>query len=903
MSVFSFRYFFAIVLFVNSILGFYYASRVFYAQNYKKVATRLFSYTALASAFWSLSYCVRRIVENETYFAWAKTIGYTSLFAFIILGQIMISLLSGLFSKLKHIFLIEAILSILVLLPVNSSKYTYYVHTPYGILAHFNSAALNILFTCFTLIMALCFIALSLEMLRPYHQNCIKAFGHYFLYIELLIMGAMVLDTFLPAVGINFNIPSSSVAQFYGLVIINYAVHKLEKNQINIVNFTAYVHSSFKSPMLVFDYDHKLKVCNDYAREIFDIKDTDFEKIGVWENVFHLDPPENIDTATDTLEMDGHYSPKNMDFRLHIDPIINDYKDYLGYLVLVSDISLTMQYLKELEASKAEAINANRSKSMFLANMSHEIRTPMNSILSFSKIALTEDMPQNAKEYFTDIKNSAESLLSIINDILNISKLESGSMELNQDEYYPAKIFRDVNTIINMQAISKNLTYITNIDPELPNKLYGDKDKMREILINLLNNGVKYTNEGTVRLDIKLMEINGDMAKIKINCIDNGIGIKPEDKESIFSNFTRVDGTLNAKTEGTGLGLSITKGIVDLMGGTISVDSVYGIGSNFEIIVEQKIVDASPINFEIEEEKALDYSNLHFRNLKVLAVDDNATNLKVISKILSKFDLEYATLNSGEAAIENCKTNNYDLILMDQMMPHVDGVMAMKEIRALGGDYALGGKSKIVALTANVIEGVKDELLAAGFDGFLSKPIDFSEFKKTLLFLLPEEKYYYSEENETNDVSKSIIPTDINESEDVDKKPTSAQSNDMPEDNIESNSPNLDVNSPTYLDREKGLENFDGDEEGYQEIVSFVKETGMNDLNELVELYNSKDWENYIIKVHGMKSQCNYIGGLNMGAMAKALEFAGKDNDLAFIESHMDEFITSFTKFIDDLPQ
>lgn len=407
--------------------------------------------------------------------------------------------------------------------------------------------------------------------------------------------------------------------------------------------------------------------------------------------------------------------------------------------------SISTRYLNKIEENVnlmtkmlEEAQEANRQKSIFLANMSHEIRTPMNSIMGFAEILLKQQLPKEESEYVINIRESSQSLLSIINDILDISKIESGKMELVKSDFDTKKLLSSVSMEIKLLAEKKGLDFSAEIDENLPTVLYGDEVRLKEILINLLNNAVKYTAEGSVTFGAKMEKLSDNL----INCIfeikDTGIGISEENQKLIFNAFEQVEQLKNKGIEGTGLGLSIVKGYVTLMNGNIDVISARGEGSTFIFTVPIDVVDASPvgkITIDKVERAKSGIGDIRIENKTALVVDDSIVNLKVIGKTLEHYGIAVETAKSGAKSIEMCKDKQYDMVFMDQMMPEMDGVTAMKHIREIAG-YEAGSSCKIFALTANAIKGVEEELVAEGFDAYLSKPIEFNVLEETLT------KYY-----------------------------------------------------------------------------------------------------------------------------------------------------------------
>ena len=404
------------------------------------------------------------------------------------------------------------------------------------------------------------------------------------------------------------------------------------------------------------------------------------------------------------------------------------FKMYLTYFMFENP---DLYLIQELEKSKKKADESNRAKSEFLSNMSHEIRTPMNAIMGFSETILNEKKInlESAKKDVEHIYVAATNLLEIMNNILDISRIETGEETVDNKEYNLGSIILELGSIIEARLNNEKIKFVTNVSSDIPAKLFGDKTKLFQILLNVLSNSVKYTEVGKIELDVTC-ETKGDIALLHFIISDTGFGIKKEDYEKLFEKFSRLDTATKNEIEGTGLGLVITKKLVNLLDGDISFESEYGAGTTFYIDIKQKIVDNSKIgniltvNDQKEEHKYIDCSKY-----KVLIVDDNKLNLKVAEKILSSYKFDITTLNGGKECIDHIKEGNkYDIIFLDHMMPEIDGIEVLHILKKLRG-YEI---PPIVALTANAITGMREMYLSEGFDEYLPKPISISELDKLI---------------------------------------------------------------------------------------------------------------------------------------------------------------------------
>lgn len=740
------KYIYSVILLVCAVIAFFYSTRVFYNNNYKKNTFRLFSLISLTSGLWSLGYGLMFFTDNYDNFKVFRVIGQTGFIFFVLFGQILISVVSYRLKKYRVLITAETLAGIAFLVHNNTPGNYVLSITDIGVISADSGTVYGFIHSAYILTIIFILFLITVSVVKSDYPKRIIEFAKAFFVVESLIVAGLCVDTIVLTFGFKTNVPATSILQFFGLEVIYNGVHRINRNRIYMENMSAYIYNALRSPVLVFSANHELLLANKASKSFFDISE-DSDNAGFWSEVYGMEPPQVIEDKETTAIYDEIYKKKNINCRLYVNSIFDEFDDRVGYIVVVTDMTEQINNMRAIEQAKNEAESANRAKSMFLANMSHEIRTPMNSILGFSELGLRDDSPEKSKDYFSDIHDSAEILLAIINGILDISKLESGKMELVCADYYTSGLFKDVALIINMQASKKNLMFNMDISSDIPNKLYGDKARIREILINLLNNSVKYTDEGSVGLKVEVLSKDNESCRLRFVVTDTGIGIKEEDMAVIFESFKRCDHTVNRMTEGTGLGLSITKGFVDLMDGEIRVSSVYGSGSTFIVEINQKVIEDKSVDIPAGDITSEKTGKLMFRGIKVLAADDNIINLKVTTNVMKMYGIELDVVNSGEKAIEKCKENDYDIVLMDQMMPVMDGITAMKKIREIGRGYEKGGPHKIIIVTANTVNGIRQEMLDIGFDYFLGKPVNFNVLEKILMEMYPESYYYEDKED------------------------------------------------------------------------------------------------------------------------------------------------------------
>ena len=416
---------------------------------------------------------------------------------------------------------------------------------------------------------------------------------------------------------------------------------------------------------------------------------------------------------------------------------------------------------EQYERQQRELENALKTQSAFLANMSHEIRTPINTIIGLNEMTLREDISDEVAENSQHIQSASKMLLSVINDVLDISKIESGKMDIVDGSYELDQMLSDVVNMNWLRAQDKKLDFIVEVSEELPSKLWGDEVRIKQILNNLISNAIKYTKEGFVKLSVSGTVAGSEGLKLVISVEDSGIGIKKEDISKLFDKFVRVDETNTKGIEGTGLGLSITRQLVELMHGTLTVDSVYHKGSTFTVELPQGIMDATPLGHADYGNKGKKLAGTYRKSFeapeaKLLVVDDNEMNLMVVKKLLRETKVTVDTVNSGARALEYTMAKRYDLILMDHMMPEMDGVECLKLIRQQEGSY--NKLTPVVALTANAMSGSEEKYNKLGFNGYLAKPISGSILEATVIKFLPGNFIRYNlsdetgEEGETKDI-------------------------------------------------------------------------------------------------------------------------------------------------------
>lgn len=515
----------------------------------------------------------------------------------------------------------------------------------------------------------------------------------------------------------------------------------------------------------------------------------------------------------------------------------------------------------ELEAAKSAVEKAEFARDIFLANMSHELRTPINTILGLNELILRESQEEAVKEYARDIRQAGNILLALVSDILDFSKLEAEKMELTEGIYDVSSLLNDLINSISVQQRRKKLDLVLDIAQDMPYKLFGDEIHIRQVIGNLLSNAVRYTEKGRVTLHVSWKELPKDSIEIYVIVKDTGIGIRDEDIPKLFHAFQRMDSTVRSKEDRTGLGLAITQRLIEMMGGKLEVQSVYGKGSAFSFRIVQKIVDREPLgDFEKQYRDSLrsieDYHEKFIAPMgRILIVDDNAMNLAVAQGLLKGTRLQIDVASSGEECLELIKRKTYHLICMDHMMPVMDGVQTLHAIRELEGNPSRD--IPIIALTANAVAGARELYLKEGFQDYLTKPIDADKFENMLIECLPSNVVYLTNNRDINDAY---------------------------EQSQEEGDGEFDIReSQLYLmgfNLRNGLRYMGGDKALYGKVLRDFHSILQEKETALKDFLQKDDMPGYTIIVHSLKGNARNVGADDLADEAFELEKMAKAGQL-----------------------
>lgn len=538
-------------------------------------------------------------------------------------------------------------------------------------------------------------------------------------------------------------------------------------------------------------------------------------------------------------------------------------------MMTIVDVTKIIEQNHLMKRLVLQTEDANRAKTNFVSNMSHEIRTPMNSIVGITEILLRSRHSPKEQEYLLNIQSSGRVLLTIINDVLDCSKMEAGKMQLFDEPYDTCSLFHDLRISMENRIGHSGLELIYDIDQDIPCKLKGDMGRIRQVIINLVNNAIKYTEKGSVRFSVHVRQKNTDKVMLYYEVADTGIGIRKEDQKILFDAFQRVEMDRNRYVEGTGLGLTISQNLVNMMGGVIEVESEYGKGSRFFFTIEQTIIDPTPVsavNYNGQKDNVTEKEAeclFIAPEAHILLVDDNELNLVVAKELLKPLRMQIDTAENGLQAVKMVRGSQYDLVLMDHMMPVMDGIEAAKAIRALPEDKYQ--KLPIIALTANAMVDARKEFLNAGMNGFVAKPIDFARICNQLKLWLPKDLVRDVPKEE----AKKLLADDLSDRE------------------IQPEDPQMGFSF------EEGV-NHCGSKAALMKTIRIFYRTIDSKANKIEQCLKEGLISDYVIEIHALKSSALLIGAVPLSEAAKELEDYGKQGKTEVLEEKTPDVLTMY---------
>lgn len=637
---------------------------------------------------------------------------------------------------------------------------------------------------------------------------------------------------------------------FMSIAVVKYGLFDPVKNAKN------YIIDNLKEAVIVTDADHRFLFLNSMADKII----TSINK----EQGYSTDDKiyAFIQGSQDFFDWkDRHYQVE--------ETVLKDNELIQGYMMTIVDVTKIIEQNHLMKRLVLQTEDANRAKTNFVSNMSHEIRTPMNSIVGITEILLRSRHSPKEQEYLLNIQRSGRVLLTIINDVLDCSKMEAGKMQLFDEPYDTCSLFHDLRISMENRIGHSGLELIYDIDQDIPCKLKGDMGRIRQVIINLVNNAIKYTEKGSVRFSVHVRQKNTDKVMLYYEVADTGIGIRKEDQKILFDAFQRVEMDRNRYVEGTGLGLTISQNLVNMMGGVIEVESEYGKGSRFFFTIEQTIIDPTPVsavNYNGQKDNVTEKEAeclFIAPEAHILLVDDNELNLVVAKELLKPLRMQIDTAENGLQAVKMVRGSQYDLVLMDHMMPVMDGIEAAKAIRALPEDKYQ--KLPIIALTANAMVDARKEFLNAGMNGFVAKPIDFARICNQLKLWLPKDLVRDVPKEE----AKKLLADDLSDRE------------------IQPEDPQMGFSF------EEGV-NHCGSKAALMKTIRIFYRTIDSKADKIEQCLKEGLIGDYVIEVHALKSSALLIGAVPLSEAAKELEDYGKQGKTEVLEEKTPDVLTLY---------
>ncbi|MCR5521031.1 MAG: response regulator [Lachnospiraceae bacterium] len=862
------------ILFATAFCDMIFAVNMLLGERRKMRSNRLFSAYAFGGAIWSFCFGELITQESEGSAYLFRCIGMFGVFFSLILLTILILGWVDLKKSIKWAIKLFALGFILVY-PFNIRRESVeFFRTSWGMSYTFKFDVFGLIYVGLTVVLSFIYFAMVIRLISKKSSAKDKYIGkRVFIALGGLVLGN-VFDTVLPSFG-YVAVPLSTFFQFVCTVCMYSLTMSVAESQLSEANAGKYIFHLVSTSMLIYDNNKVLVQASEEAvrflglegkkgqtlplSELFKMKE---DEIPLWE----------VDQAS--FEAPARGSDRHCLVSIHV--MRDVFGEKTGNLVSVNDVTERHKIMEELQRERQRADEANNAKSEFLARMSHEIRTPINTVLGMNEMIRRESLDRQILHYSSNIRAAGESLLSIINDILDVSKVEAGQMKIVCAEYETRTMFESLIDMFALRASEKGLEFETEIDPRIPVRLYGDEVRVTQIIVNLLSNAVKYTDSGRVQLKAA-GRVHDNKCELTISVADTGIGISEEDQEHLFNPFVRFDEERNRGIEGTGLGLSIVNSLCALMNAQISLKSQKGEGSTFTIVIDQDIVDPQAVGLinvsEGRDRMVGDYRpSFSASGAHILVVDDNRMNLEVIRGLLKRTKVAVDTAISGAECIDKIRAKRYDIVFIDHMMPGMDGIETLAKIKEMPAGENRSENAKYIMMTANALKGARDFYVAHGYDDYLSKPVEAVALERMVASYLPGE--LLETENSDNEFGPE------GEDERIEKA--------------------AEVLKEFGIDMRKGLE-YTGDYDGYFETVRSYMESYDDEKKDLEKLREKEDIENYRILIHGIKSNARTLGYEELFEYAYSQEmscangvFEGIVSDGPRPEAYLDNLASAF---------
>ena len=825
----------------------------------------------ISSAVWCLTYGVIGITEELYICDPVRAVGVLSIASFLLSEVFLVTEISGAGKKtVRAVRMFSAVISFIDV----------FVYAAFGVdtfmrmdgrttwVANPDFEMNRRLHSVYILLMFLQLITFGIIWVRT---NKIKRLRHFLTMVfvaNFTLLFFSLPDTFLPACGYP-AVATSGIGAAACAIVMWYGATQLSSFDIRMGSIKDKVFDFIDAGVTVFDLSGRAALMNRYAAE----RISDAPKTGyMLDDLFEL---EGL-FAKDILKLSEEkiYAARFKDrgnshaYSVRINGVRDSFEEVFCYMCVFIDVTEEVEAIRKFEV-------ASEAKSRFLAQMSHEIRTPINAVLGMNEMILRKEKDNDILDYARDIDSAGKTLLALINSILDFSKIEDGKMEIIPVKYDTASFINDLVNSVLQRADAKGLVLETDIDETIPCALLGDNVRFSQVIMNLLTNAVKYTPKGTVTLTIRAEKKEENKVLLGVSVRDTGIGIKEEDREALFESFERLEEIRNHNIEGTGLGLSIVVSLLKLMDSTLTVESVYGEGSCFSFKLYQEIADDTPIgDYRLRLQESYVDRNVQkvisATKARVLVVDDNDVNRKVCENLLKLLSISPDMVSSGAETIGRMKSNTYDVVLLDHMMPEMDGIETMKKLREEG---LIPDETTVIALTANAVVGAREMYLEAGFDDYLSKPVALKELEEKLVKYLPMSAFIKDDE-------------EIMEF--------------APEEEVEEFYPEDKGNAPLFRLREKGI-NVDegigyaaGDEGFYTEILEDFSKGFREKSYHLQRFCKDEDMKNYEILIHAVKSNAKSVGAQELQEMAAKLEDAAAQGRTDIIKEEHEAFMERY---------